>query len=407
MEALQENDKGAGATTVETGSESSLHQVKRALLLRDSLTFFVLTLAAVVLYGATSFLFRSFEERRDDLARDYTVRGRAALAADQPEAAVGAFRTALSYAPDNRTNHLLLAEALAEGHHSEEAISYFQSLRETQPADGFINLELARLLRQKGDRDASLQYYRAASLGTWTGDSVVSRRNVEMELTDYLIQGGDLAAARAEVLLAAADTPESTALDVLFGDKLLQAQDGVDALAYYRKAIQLDGQNAPALIRAGRLLYRTGKYADAREVLQRALRQEAKTPQDREQAVENKTLADDAERMQQLTLGADLGAGVLAAHLRTDAAVAKSRLNTCVARDGAGAEVPPNLQTLLTEWQVADKGKDKRAAAQTETDQDTLRQLIFRTEMETQQQCGAPTGDDALLLQLAQAHAAQ
>ncbi len=82
MEALQATEKGIEAGAVATGSESSLYRVKRALLLRDSLTFLVLTLAALILYAATSFLFRSFEERRDDVARDYTARGQAALAAD-------------------------------------------------------------------------------------------------------------------------------------------------------------------------------------------------------------------------------------------------------------------------------------------------------------------------------------
>lgn len=407
MEALQEKEKAGDGSAVETGTESSLSQVKRALLFRDSLTFFVLTLAAVILYAATSFLFRSFEERRDDLARDYTARGKQALAADQPETAITAFRTALSYAPDSRTNHLLLAEALAEAHHSDEAISYFLSLRETQPTDGFINLELARLVRQKGDRDAALEYYRASSLGTWTGDGMASRRTVQMELADYLIQGGDLAAARAEILLAAADTPETKTLDVVFGDKLQQAQDPADALSYYRKAIELDGHDVEALTRAGRLLYRTGKFAEAHEYLDRAWKTEPRTVPDRPDMEQTKALAEDAERIQQLTLSDDLAPDDFAQHLRTDATLAKARLDACVARNSAGGDVPPALQDLITSWQATGKGTDKRAEPQSDADRDNLRQLIFQTEMKTNQLCGAPAGDDALLLQLAQAHAAR
>lgn len=377
------------------------------MLFRDSLTFFVLTVAAVILYAATSFLFRSFEERRDDLARDYTARGRAALAADQPQNAIAAFRTALSYAPDSRSNHLLLAEALAQGHHSEEAISYFLSLRETQPADGFINLELAHLLRQKGDRDAALEYYRAASLGTWNGDSLASRRTVQVELADYLIQGGDLRAARAEILLAAADTPESAALDLLYGDKLQQAQDPADALSFYRKAVQLDGHDPAALVRAGRLLYASGMFAAAHDVLERARKQEAKTPQERAEGAQVKALAEDAERIQQLTLGTDLPTDTLNRHLRTDATIARARLSACMAGAGAGANVRAPLQALATEWQAVGKGADRRSGPQKAADPDALRDLIFRTETETSQGCGTPTGDDVLLLQLAQAQAAR
>ena len=69
------------------------------------------------------------------------------------------------------------------------------------------------------------------------------------------------------------------------------------------------------------------------------------------------------------------------------------------------AALPPvdPLQGLLQRWQklpakvsLADLEKDPELAQ-------TQMQLIYDTELNTQQVCGAATGDDALLLKIAQA----
>ena len=57
----------------------------------------------------------------------------------------------------------------------------------TQPGDGFINLELARLSAKKKDPQNAIKYYRASIYGTWEGDGVVRRREVRLELARYLI----------------------------------------------------------------------------------------------------------------------------------------------------------------------------------------------------------------------------
>src|ERR1700753_816441 len=126
--------------TPATETESS---AKRRLILRDSLTFLSLVLITAVLFAVTLFLFRTFMSHREELAERWSIRGRAALSSDQPEQAIVALRTALSYAPGNRSYELLLAQALGDAGHTEEAYNYFLGLWETQPGDGFINLRLA------------------------------------------------------------------------------------------------------------------------------------------------------------------------------------------------------------------------------------------------------------------------
>ena len=124
---------------------------RRGLILHDALAFLALLATSVALFGVTLFLFRSFEQHRADLAVRWAERGRIALQQGKPDAAVTALRTALSYAPDERANQLLLAQALAKAGHTEEATNYFLNLWDARPGDGFINLQLARLARQKGD----------------------------------------------------------------------------------------------------------------------------------------------------------------------------------------------------------------------------------------------------------------
>jgi tetratricopeptide (TPR) repeat protein len=158
--------------TLETENDWS---AKRRLILRDALTFLSLTLITAVLFAVTLFLFHTFATHRQELAQRWAARGQAAIASGRPDQAIVALRGALSYAPGERSYELLLAQALGDAGHTEEAYNYFLGLWEAQPGDGFINLRLARLAAKKNDMQAAINYYRAAIYGTWEGDGVVGR----------------------------------------------------------------------------------------------------------------------------------------------------------------------------------------------------------------------------------------
>jgi len=212
-------------------------------MLRDSLAILSLTLITAVLFAVTLFLFRSFSAHRADLAQHWAERGKAALGAGQPDEAVTALRTALTYAqegtPSTRESELLLAEALGETGRpaeSEESYQYFMSLWEVEPGNGQINLELARLARKRGDKQSAVNFYRAAIYGTWEGDGAVRRGAVRLELAQYLIAENELAAARMELLIAGGNAPDDYGRDMEIGGLLEQAQDANDALMYYQRA---------------------------------------------------------------------------------------------------------------------------------------------------------------------------
>lgn len=219
----------------------------------------MLILSTVALYAITSILFRSFSARRVALSQQFAASGQQALSRGDAEQAIRDLRISLSYAPDEPNNQLLLAEALAQAHHPEEARAYFLSLLDEQPADGFLNLQLARLSRERKDTQTAIRYYRAAAVGNWNGDSMSERFHAQLELADYLNALGDLRSARAELLVAVADAPEDPVVATMIGHRFEQAADLPDALKFYKKALKLDPKDTEALNGARRAMDEMGE----------------------------------------------------------------------------------------------------------------------------------------------------
>jgi tetratricopeptide (TPR) repeat protein len=373
---------------------------KRGLIVHDSLAFLALLSASIALFGVTLFLFRSFEDHRVDLARRWSARGTTALERGRPEEAVAALRTALSYDPDGttaRTDQLRLAQALADAGHLDEADNYFLNLWDATPGDGFINLELARLARRKGEPSDADNYYRASVYGSWEGDGVVRRRAVRLELADFLIEQHQLAEARNELFTVAGNAPNDTGLNMTVAEKLQAAGYPSDALGFYKKAAEADPHARLPLERAGEAAYALGDYPEAERLLNRAIASQpvpGSSPQDQSRL---EALANDARRIQQLNLTRDQPAGERAEHLLEAANVAQARLKACVAANPSTA-----LASLSAQWtSAAPSATNRRKLLQNAATEDRWAQLIYTTEQTTAQTCGAPTGDDALLLRLA------
>ena len=374
----------------------------RALLLHDSVAFLVLILASLALFGITLFLFRSFDAHRAALARQSADRGRLELAQHQPAKAVASLRSALSYEPDDYASQLLLAQALADAGDTDQATAYFENLWSARPGDGFLNLQLARLARTKGNRIDANKYYRASIFGDWRGDGTIKRRDVRLELIDYLIEQRDFNAARVELIIAAGNAPASLHLNALIADKLRAADDPNDALAYYQKAVTDQPHNASALRGAGQISYGQGNYEQARDLLDRAI---ASEPTGQAAPEDLRTMARDAGRLVELSLSRELPAHERARHLLTAAKIAQARLASCSVVTTDPAQVAA-IEQLQIEWRDASEGPKRNALVENAAGQDNLTQLIFDTELDTARICGQPTGDDALLLKLTQREAA-
>ncbi len=360
----------------------------------------VLVLSTVALYALTSFLFRSFAARQAQLGKQFAARGQDALARGDAERAVRDLRTSLSYAPDDMTNRLLLAEALARSNQFEQARSYFLGLLDAQPADGFLNLQLARLARERKDASAAIDYYRAAAVGNWSGDSLRERYSVQLELAEYLVQLNKLPSARAELLIATADAPVDASDYTTLGEKFEQAEDPTDALNLYRKAIKANPLNSEAPYRAGRVAYQMGDFSQAAALLSTARRHAAEQKAGEENAREIDDLLQSAKRIQELTLSSDVAPQQRIEHLLRALPIAKQRFDSCVAQLN-GTPLSSDMQRLQAGWNEADKLRLRSSSLQDPSQQDSLTKLTFDTEVITSHFCVAPSGDDALLLQLA------
>lgn len=375
-------------------------------MLRDSVIILILVLSTLVLYAITAFLFGSFNERRAELGRQFGESGKRLLGSGGDSAqAIHDLRISLSYAPGNAYNQLLLAEALAQANHLDEARSYFMSLLDVQPADGFINLQLARLSRQKKDAQQAIEYYRAAAVGNWNDAPLDERFQVQLELSNYLIVQHRLPDARAELLIAAADAPATTDAYSELGDSFLTVNDQRDAVSQYEKAVKLNPQDALIRLKAAQVLYQTARYAEAYSLLSEP-RRASSTQLGDASAVEWRTLMENSQRIQELAVGQDLPARQREEHLLQDLSIANQRFAACRAKLGNGNAVPAPMQSLDAGWRTAEQFMRGRSALDNETDEANMTKLVFDTEGMTEKLCGPPVGDDALLLMLANASSA-
>lgn len=385
-------------TTIETELRTS----RRQLVLHDGLAFLILLAVTGVLFAITLFLFRSFSARRADIARQAGEDGRVALNEHRPHEAIADLRTALVYAPSERSYELLLAQALGEDGRLEEADSYFLNLWEAQPGDGSINLQLARLARQRHDAQHAINYYRASIFGSWNGDGITRRREVRLELANFLIDQKQFNLAQTELLIAASNAPPDPTLSLSFGETLLRANDPSDAMKEYQKAIVEDPQNAIAYEDAGRLAYKLGDYTQAHDYLQRALRDSAgAVSSSAEPEGDTATLLKNSERLVLLDPNSAATRSDRVARILNARAIAKKRLAVCLKQT-----VTPSasLDTLAARWTASAPNATRPALMHDDANQDLFRSLIDDTETTTAKLCGVPEGDDALLLLLTQHH---
>jgi tetratricopeptide (TPR) repeat protein len=374
----------------------------RRLVLRDALTFLSLTLIAVMLFAITLFLFNSFVAHRKDLAQRWSARGQAAMSSGHPDQAIVALRTALSYAPGERSDELLLAQALGDAGHIEESYNYFLGLWETQPGDGFINLRLARLAAGKKDMQAAVNYYRASIYGTWEGDGIERRREVRLELSRYLIAHQDLSSARTELLIAGGNAPDDVGLALTLGPLLEQAGAPHDALNYYQKVLARDPNNQTALEAAGRLQYGFGNFDDAHRLLEQAGHQRAITnSSEAGLSAEVTAMLNNSAQILTLAPSKKLPPVERVARILKARDLAKKRFESCNAEVSAANGPASPLQSLGARWTAKEATVNRAALLKDSAEQDAVMKLAFDTEVQTAQICDAPTGDDALLLLLA------
>ncbi|HEV2274339.1 MAG TPA: tetratricopeptide repeat protein [Acidobacteriaceae bacterium] len=420
------------------------------LIVTDTISLTILFAITASLAVVTNMFYQSYANHQATLAARWTARGEMALENGKPLAAVDALRSALAYAPDERKTEIALAEALAAAGRVQEATSYFNTLAESEPGNGMINLQLARLAARAGNTTQALDDYHRAIYGTWEGDGYVRRREVRMELVNLLISKQLYPEARNELLVAAgnASNRDSRTLMEIAG-AMDRAQDPADALRLYKTVLQHEPFSAEASRLAGETAFRMGHYLEARQFLERAVNNAGSARANPQVLHATRDLLRDTTRLLSLYPSFRLGIRARSMRILTDLQIARARFSACAERAAASqarsAAAPPapdssasagasalkgSLESLASRFgrhpaKAADHAAPptarpatalaalsvrwdqqpaKATVTQLENDPefaDSEVQLIYDTEIATQQICGPPTGDDALLLKIA------
>jgi tetratricopeptide (TPR) repeat protein len=417
---------------------------RRRLIFADSLALITLFAVTVLLAVSTNYLYQSYASHQTKLADRWLQRGEQALRDGKPQAAIDALSSALAFDPNQRTTEIKLAEALASAGRIQEATVYFNSLLESQQGSGVINLQLARLAVRQGDESQATDDYQRAIYGNWEGDGYVRRREVRFELIKYLIERQQLDQARSELLVASGNAPEDDiSVQLEIGRLMELAQDPGDALHLYKTILHRHPSLREALEGAGSAAFQLGRYLEAKHYLSHALEGPAVDKEPAAAIAKSRDSLSEATRLLALYPSSGLRPSERIARILTDRKLAMARLAECTqdrtagpAKDSAQASSPaaknssalqnfasrfsrrpaqsvPNatatpapvdpLAALTQKWQQLPV---KISARDLEKDPELTQaqiQLIYDTELITQQVCGAPGGDDALLLRIAQA----
>ena len=388
---------------------------RRRLIFHDSLALIVLTVISICIAILTYFFFYSFREHRSVLEKRWFARGEQALAAGNPKFAVEDFRSALSLSAANPQYELALAEALAASNRNDEAYAYFSSLHDTQPGDGFLNLQLARLAVKRNNPAQAIDFYRSALTGLWYGQGTAQRFQIRLELAKYLMSLGKNDDAQGDLLTAEGNSLDNPAELFEVAGLLRQAGDPSDAWTTYRRVEFHDGASPSLVLQSlqaeAQVAMAMGQYKRAAESLDR-YNAKAKQHPTASTAEEKRSVQQQLDRLQRLMElipfyalppqqhGERVLLGTNIAHRRYESCAA-----LLAAPNGPGDNISGDdaaaLSTLATQWTQMTPLNPNELAGNAPLQQSLL-DWTNQVEILTARLCGTPAGDDALLLQLAQ-----
>jgi tetratricopeptide (TPR) repeat protein len=346
------------------------------LVHRELVLLTVLVGVTVAAFFGTRAVARSNEGlRRRQAAAWFDAAQRAAQEGNTGRAVAG-LRRAVSKAPGNTQYRLALAGALAATGLDAEARRTLLELRTAQPEAPEINLQLARLEARGPDLDAARRYFQNALAGLWRPEQAEERRQVRMELIEFLLAHDERARALSELLLLAANLPDDAAIQVRTGRMLLAAGDPRLALDRFVRAVRLDAGNTDALAGAGEAAFELEDYGRALRYLKQASRENPRAASLRE--------------LTELVLGGDplaprLGPAERRRRLMTAFQQSERQLETCLGDQSIGASA--GLEPLRTEARALRAALERPPRRESRDLVETGTDLVYRIERAVEQHC--------------------
>ena len=358
----------------------------------------VLSAIAVVFFLLTNLAVSSYRNKERELAKEWAGRGRGFLRTSQPSQAVEAFQTSLRYEPGAQDVHYAMVDSLLAAGRPEQARSYLLSLWEQQPANGLLNLDLARIAAARGDVAAAARYYHNAIYGVWDSSAQTHRIQARFELAQFLLAKRLSREADAELLAVAANVPPTPELALRLGEFFLQAGDPDNAQQQFEMVLKASPHDPTALAAAGRASFELGRYAPARSYLEQA-RARGNTDTEAERLSELCDLIlnnDPLDRTASWTIRVQRAVRALA--------TATDRVEACASQADKAGGSPVPLEQILQQLEGAQQKANLRALRQ---DPDRLiasANLAFAAEEAAAKVCGQPQGLDLALLLIGRSH---
>jgi tetratricopeptide (TPR) repeat protein len=368
------------------------------ILNREMLLLVLLGLTAIGVFVFTRSMAAKEQQMESRVASVWYEQGERELRSGDIEKAIESFRRATASSRENRTYALALAHALAAGNHTAEAQQALLRLREADPEDAEINLQLARLLARRGEIADAVRSYQNAVYGRWTGSQVDERRRqLRIELIQLLLEHHEQNGALSELLILETDLPQTPQYHIETAKLFLQADDALDALQNYKNALRLDSRNIEALIGAGQASFQIGNYTLAEHYLKAA---SALTPQ----SLQAQQLLSAAE----MVLSSDpltfhIGKEERQRRLLIGLQQAIERAEVCSSHS-SDQKTNSELQELKSK--AVAMGSDLQSGSQlpdTEFASSGV-DLIYEIEKAASTNCGTPTGFDQALLLIGMKH---
>jgi Tfp pilus assembly protein PilF len=346
-----------------------------------------MALALIPAFGLTAGVTQAYKAEQRRLAAEWFAHGNQALEDDRPAEAIAGFRTALTFSREDRAFRLRLAQALARDGRTTEARAYLLTLRETQPGNGPVNLELARLAARSGDRAEAYRYYHASLEGAWTDTAEMQRRAIRLELARYLVQYGDRLQGQAELIALEGDLPSHPDEQRSVAALMLEAGLASRARRVYERVLERDRRDGAALAGAGRAAFELGEYKESVSLLSAAVAAGAAGDQVQSTLGLARSIVELDPYQRGLTIRARF------ARAREALTIASARLERC-----AAARNDARFPQVATE--VAEQQKALAPATRDLDVLDGAMELVFRIEQVTAAVCGDPEGADHALLLL-------
>jgi tetratricopeptide (TPR) repeat protein len=363
---------------------------------RETLVLFSILLLAVF-FVITGLTVKRYHAEQAALGGRWYQRGENALRANRPEEAVNDFHTALVYARDNATYQTRLAEALVKARHLGEAEVYLRSLWVRQPGNGNINLQLARLSANSHNVPDAIRYYHNAIFGVWEGNPETHRRQVRVELCNFLLGEGERNAAESELIALQAELPPDADLHTETGLMFAQVEDYRHALQEFQQALKLNPRQPGASAGAGEAAYQLADYAQSRRYLQRALEIDPKN-QEAARKLEISGLVLELDPFQRRLSQDERGKRTIAAFQQ-----ALSHLKQCAQSRGVNLQSQQESGPFASIYSSVNNMQPKVTRSNLRRNPDLITNvmdLVMQMEETAQQACGTPSPPDQALLMI-------